>query len=96
MVKVGGRMQPSPFAISLIEDIRSLLRGIEKIITPPTAFDPATNTRTFRLAMPAFPTLVARTMDKVAHEAPKVALEWLGWGRSPSRTSSRSAWISPS
>lgn len=80
MVKVGGRMQPSPFALSLIEDIRPLLRGIEKVITPPAAFDPATSTRTFRLAMPAFPTLVARIMERVAQDAPGVELEWLGVG----------------
>lgn len=80
MVKVGGRMQPSPFALSLIEEIRPLLRGIERVINPPEDFDPATSDRSFRLAMPAFPTFVSTVMRRVGREAPGVELEWLGVG----------------
>ena len=31
MVKVGGRMQPSPFALTLIDDVRPILRSIQRV-----------------------------------------------------------------
>jgi DNA-binding transcriptional LysR family regulator len=34
MVKVGGKMQPSPFAETLIEDVRPILHSIQRIVTP--------------------------------------------------------------
>jgi DNA-binding transcriptional LysR family regulator len=77
MVKVGGKMQPSPFALRLIEDIKPLLRGIERVISPPDAFDPAISQRGFRLAIPGFPTLVSTVSQRVLAEAPHVDLEWL-------------------
>jgi DNA-binding transcriptional LysR family regulator len=79
MVKVGGRMQPSPFALTLIEDIRPLLRGIERVITPPDAFDPLTGTRSFRVVMQV-PAVMSAVMDRVRKEAPGVDIEWLNLG----------------
>lgn len=56
LVKVGGRMSPSPFAEKLVEDVRPILRSIQRALVPPQAFDPATSTRTFRVAIPDFAT----------------------------------------
>jgi DNA-binding transcriptional LysR family regulator len=80
MVKVGGRMQPSPFALTLLEDIRPLLRGIQRAVAPPQPFDPATSNRTFRIAVPAIPSLINTVFARLSDEAPGVSLEWVGLG----------------
>ena len=77
LVKVGGKMQPSPFALTLIEDIRPLLRGIERVITPPADFDPATSERKFTIMSAAFPGVVSNVSQRVVSEAPNVDVEWL-------------------
>lgn len=80
MVKVGGKMQPSPFAESLIEDVRPILRSIQRVVTPPKPFDPATSTRTFRIAVPAITALIAEVFARINEAAPGVALEWVNLG----------------
>ena len=52
MVKVGGRMQPSPFALTLIDDVRPILRSIKRVLALPEPFNPATSDRVFRVACP--------------------------------------------
>ena len=76
MVKVGGKMQPSPFAEILIEDVRPILRSIQRVVSPPHPFDPGKSTRVFRLAMPTFPGLISRVFERVNAEAPGITLEW--------------------
>ena len=76
MVKVGGKMQPSPFALQLIEDVRPILRSIQRVVSPPQPFDPATSTHVFRLALPTIPGLMARVFERINAEAPDVTLEW--------------------
>ncbi len=80
MVKMNGRMQPSPFAMHLIEDIRPILRSIQRVISPPQPFDPATSSRAFRIAVPAIPGLINAVFARLADEAPGVAIEWVGLG----------------
>ena len=80
MVKVGGRMQPSPFARTLIEDVRPILRSIQRVVAPPQPFDPATSTRTFRIAVPAITALIAEVFARINRDAPGVSLEWVGLG----------------
>ncbi len=80
MVKVRGKMQPSPFAESLIEDVRPILRSIQRVVTPPKPFDPATSTRTFRIAVPAITALIAEVFARINEAAPGVALEWVNLG----------------
>lgn len=80
MVKVGGKMQPSPFAEALIEDVRPILRSIQRVVTPPEPFDPATSTRTFRIAVPAITALIAEVFARINEAAPDVALEWVALG----------------
>ena len=77
LVKVGGRMQPSPFALTLIDDIRPLLRGIERVITPPADFDPKTSERKFTIMSAAFPGVVSNVSKRVSAQAPHVDVEWL-------------------
>lgn len=80
MVKVGGKMQPSPFAMTLIDDIRPILRSIQRVVSPPRPFDPATSRRAFRIAVPAIPSLINEVFARLANQAPGVALEWVGLG----------------
>ncbi|MDP3549229.1 MAG: LysR family transcriptional regulator [Novosphingobium sp.] len=49
VVAVGKRMHPTPFAEGLYPQIQQALRGVERAITAPTAFDPATSNRCFRI-----------------------------------------------
>lgn len=77
LVKVGGRMQPSPFALQLIKDVGPILRQIERVIVPPGDFDPAVTERMFRLAIPNFQMLATEITAAVMRAAPKVDLEWI-------------------
>jgi DNA-binding transcriptional LysR family regulator len=78
LVKVGSGMAPSPFAQRLIEDVRPILRSIQRIVAPPAPFDPATSRRLFRLAIADFaPALLPRVVAEVQRQAPGVSIEWL-------------------
>jgi DNA-binding transcriptional LysR family regulator len=78
LVKIGSGMEPSPFAQQLIADVRPILRSIQRIVSPPQAFDPATSNRVFRLAIADFaPTLLPRVISEVQRLAPGVSVEWL-------------------
>ena len=78
LVKIGSGMAPSPFAQDLIEQVRPILRSIQRIIAPPQPFEPATSTRGFRLAIADFaPTLLPRVISEVQRLAPGVSVEWL-------------------
>jgi DNA-binding transcriptional LysR family regulator len=78
MVKQGGRMRPSPFAEQLIEDVRPILRGIQRVLSPPQPFVPVSSERTFRAAVFDFsPALLPATMAKIRTAAPSVLVEWL-------------------
>jgi DNA-binding transcriptional LysR family regulator len=78
LVKIGSGMAPSPFAQSLIEDVRPILRSIQRIVSPPEPFEPATSKRAFRLAIADFaPTLLPRVISEVQRLAPGVSVEWV-------------------
>ncbi len=77
LVKVGGAMVPSPFALQLVEDVRPILRSIQRIAVPPQHFEPAISERTFRVAISDFtPTVMPEVMIRTRREAPGVSLEW--------------------
>lgn len=79
MIKTGGRMVTTPFAERLIEDVKPILRSIQRALAPPQPFDPASSTRTFRLAISDFvPSLFPRLIARVQREAPGVVLDWVG------------------
>ncbi len=77
LVRVGGTMQPSPFAELMIEDVRPILRSIRRVIAPRSLFDPATDDRVFRIAMPTLTEVIAEVSARVEAEAPQVRIEWL-------------------
>ncbi|NND42206.1 MAG: LysR family transcriptional regulator [Silicimonas sp.] len=77
LVRVGGEMQPSPFAEMIIDDIRPILRSIRRVIAPRSLFDPATSDRVFRIAMPTLTKVIAEVSKRVEAEAPHVRIEWL-------------------
>ncbi len=82
LVKVGSGMVPSPFARKLVEDVRPILRSIQRVVAPPEPFDPDTSTRVFRLAIADFaPTLLPRVISEVQRLAPGVRVEWLAPNR---------------
>jgi DNA-binding transcriptional LysR family regulator len=77
LVRVGGKMQPSPFAEMVIEDVRPILRSIRRVIAPRSLFDPATSDRVFRIAMPTLTKVIAEVSARIEAEAPNVRIEWL-------------------
>ena len=78
LVKIGSGMAPSPFARVLVEDVRPILRSIQRIVSPPEPFDSTTSKRVFRVAIADFaPTLLPRVLSEVQHQAPGVLVEWL-------------------
>lgn len=77
MVKVGGRMQPSPFALLLIDDVRPILSSIKRVLKLPAPFDPASSDRVFRIAAPMMPGVVTRLVNELQETAPGVGIEWL-------------------
>jgi DNA-binding transcriptional LysR family regulator len=77
LVKSGPRMQPTDFALELIDQARPMLSGIARVLSPAHVFDPATSRRVFRLAAPDFMlTLFADLLRELRAEAPSVAVEW--------------------
>lgn len=77
MVKVGGRMQASPFALQLIDDIRPLLSGIKRVLQLPAPFDPASSARTFRIECPVSAKTLSNVANRVLKEAPHINIDWL-------------------
>ena len=77
LVKVGGRMQPSPFALTLIDDVRPILRSIKRVLSLPKPFDPATSDRVFRVACPITGRVLSEVLNRLHQAAPGTKLEWL-------------------
>ncbi|MEO8179081.1 MAG: LysR substrate-binding domain-containing protein [Deltaproteobacteria bacterium] len=46
-------------------------------VAPPETFDPCTSKRVFRIAVPAFTTLLSTVFERVHTAAPGVCLEWI-------------------
>lgn len=81
LIRLGGRMTPSPFAERLIEDVRPILRSIQRVLEPPQPFDPRTSAREFRIAISDIaPSLFPRLMARIRREAPGVMVDWVAEG----------------
>lgn len=77
LIKGGVRMQPTAFALDLIEQARPMLRGIQRVLSPRYAFDPSVSQRVFRVAAPDFMLSVfAHLLTRLRSEAPGVSAEW--------------------
>jgi DNA-binding transcriptional LysR family regulator len=78
LTKGGLRMQPTAFALDLMEQVRPMLRGIERVLEPRQVFDPASSRRVFRVAAPDFlPALFASLLVRLRSEASGVSVEWI-------------------
>jgi DNA-binding transcriptional LysR family regulator len=80
LVKAVGGMQPSPFSLELIEQVRPILASVARVFGPRGLFRPETSSRACRVALPdlaltLFPALFVRARK----QAPGVALEWLSY-----------------
>jgi DNA-binding transcriptional LysR family regulator len=77
LIKGLGGMQPTAFALDLMEEARPILRGIARALSPRQAFDPASARRLFRFAAPDFArALFASLLVSVRREALGASLEW--------------------
>jgi DNA-binding transcriptional LysR family regulator len=79
LLKGGRRMEPTAFALELMEQMRPLLQGLQRVLAPRRHFDPATAARVFRLSAPDF--AQAMFIDLLAaarRRAPGVSIEWTG------------------
>ena len=79
LVRTAGTMRPSPFALELVEEVRPILRNIQRVLTPPQPFAPAQSTRTFRVVAPDFwAPAFGRFLAMARGEAPGIVLDWMG------------------
>ena len=79
LVKGGKFMQPTPFALDFLEEVRPILARIQRALSPRHSFDPASSRRIFRLCAPDFAlTLFTRLHARLRVEAPSVAIDWSG------------------
>jgi DNA-binding transcriptional LysR family regulator len=77
LLKGARRMEPTPFALALIEQAQPILRSLQRVLSPLRRFDPARSRRVFRLAAPDFAlTLFTGLLSRLRAEAPGVAIEW--------------------
>jgi LysR family transcriptional regulator, mexEF-oprN operon transcriptional activator len=79
MVKGGKFMQPTPFALDFLEEVRPILARIQRALSPRHSFDPKTSRRIFRISAPDFAlTLFTHLHARLRAEAPNAAIEWTG------------------
>ncbi|EGF91024.1 nodulation protein D [Asticcacaulis biprosthecium C19] len=73
-VQVGRRLEPTPFAKTLAEPVKTALQDIERIIIARSDFDPATAERDFTLVCSdyVYTAFLTRVIRKLAVIAPKV------------------------
>ena len=76
-VRVGGKMQPTPKALVLSNELGPVLRGLRRALEPQEPFDPATSDRVFRIALHTAPAFMARTTAAMRAAAPNVMLDWV-------------------
>ena len=77
LIRAGGHMQPSPYAMRLVDEIRPILRGIQRVLAPSDAFDPRRSSRVFRIAAPDFAlTLFPALLGRIHSAAPGVGVDW--------------------
>jgi DNA-binding transcriptional LysR family regulator len=78
LIKAGVRMQPTAFALDLLEQARPLLRGMQRVLSPRQIFDPANSRRLFRIAAADFmQTMFSSLLTRLRSEAPGVCVEWV-------------------
>ncbi len=73
----GKRMHPTAFAESLLPFVNEGLRSFEALLATPTAFDPATSVRQFRIVASDYviAAILKPVVTKIAEAAPNIRLE---------------------
>ena len=66
LVKGGKFMQPTPFALDFLEEVRPILARIQRALSPRHSFDPASSRRIFRLCAPDFALMIPEPFTAVA------------------------------
>jgi DNA-binding transcriptional LysR family regulator len=70
-------MEPTPFALRLLDEVQPILRGLQRVLSPRRRFEPKSSRRVFRLAVPDFAqALFIDLLAALRAEAPNVAVEW--------------------
>ncbi|WP_072776987.1 LysR family transcriptional regulator [Marivita hallyeonensis] len=77
LVRIGGKMQPTPKALLLADELSPVLRGLRRALEPQAPFDPATSDRVFRIALHTSPTFMAQMTTDILRAAPNVMIEWV-------------------
>src|ERR1051326_9110281 len=54
LLKGARRMEPTPFALRLLDEAQPILRGLQRVFSPRRRFEPKSSRRVFRLAVPDF------------------------------------------
>lgn len=80
LVRVGGRMQPSPKARSLYAEIKPILQKFERVVQPDVDFDPASSARTFRIGGPTLVSVSTEIIARMQAVAPDTGLELMPAG----------------
>lgn len=76
-VRVGGKMQPTPRALLLADEIAPILRNLRRALEPADTFDPATTNRVFRIALHSSPAFMAKVTAEIGRLAPGAMVEWV-------------------
>ncbi|MHA7684087.1 LysR substrate-binding domain-containing protein [Cupriavidus sp. PET2-C1] len=78
LVRSGSRMVPTTQALALIEPASQALAGMSSILNPALPFDPATTTRTFRIACPDYLDVffIPAIVERFQAQAPHAVLEF--------------------
>lgn len=77
LVRIGPRLEPTDYALSLAEPLRALLEETETILSGPPLFDPSVAEDRFRLSGSDFfaEMLMPPLAEKLAQEAPGVRIQ---------------------
>ena len=77
LTRKGRAMVLTPRAERLVEPLRDALHGIERAVQGALVFDPATSTRSFRIAMPDLTaaTILPTFLQRIEKEAPGVCVD---------------------
>jgi DNA-binding transcriptional LysR family regulator len=77
LVWAGGRMVPTPRAVTLEAEIAQVLATMERLSSSPPVFDPASSETTLRLVATGYfeNLFLAKVMSEVAARAPKLHIE---------------------
>lgn len=76
LVRVGGRMQPTPRAERLAPEVKRLLGAIARVLASEQGWDPATSDRTFTIAGPdVLAAALPRLLPRLGDDAQSVQVE---------------------